>query len=107
MALVDYFLKLDGIDGSSADRDHKDEIEVLSFSWGAVQEGDTGGGGGGGTGKVQLQDFHFTANFNKASPALFLSCASGKHIKQGVLTGRSDRLGGTFYKVTFSDIIIS
>jgi type VI secretion system secreted protein Hcp len=106
MALVDYFLKLDGIDGSSEDREHKDEIEVLSFSWGESIVGDIGGGGGGG-GKVQMQDFHFTANFSKASPALFLTCATGKHIKQGVLTGRSDRLGGAFYKVTLTDVLIS
>lgn len=105
MALVDYFLKLDGIEGESADRDHKGEIEILSWSWGETNLGDTGGGAGGG--KVSIQDFNFTANFNKASPVLFLSCASGRHIKQGVLTGRSDRLGGEFYKVTFTDILVS
>ena len=31
---VDYFLKIDGIDGESQDDKHKDWIEVLSFSWG-------------------------------------------------------------------------
>jgi type VI secretion system secreted protein Hcp len=105
---VDYFLKLDGIEGESTDRDHKGEIDVLSFSWGAAQEGINDGGGGGGTGKVTLQDFHFTANFNKASPALFFACASGKHIKQGVLIGRSDRKGReAFYKVTLTDVLVS
>ena len=108
MALVDYFLKLDGIEGESTDRQHKDEIEILSFSWGEVQEGDTSGGGGGGTGKVIMQDFHFTANFSKASPALFVTCATGKHIKQGVLIGRTDRKGQEdFYKVTLTDVLIT
>src|SRR6266496_2578128 len=100
MALVDYFLKLDGIDGESTDRDHKDAIEILSFSWGVLQETDPAGGGGAG-GKAIVQDFHFTANFSKASPALFLTCATGRHIRQGVLTGRSERLNGEFDKVTF------
>lgn len=36
-ALVDYFLKLDTIDGESTADRHKGEIEVLSFSWGATR----------------------------------------------------------------------
>ena len=32
---VDMFLKLDGIKGESKDDKHKDEIEILSFSWGS------------------------------------------------------------------------
>ena len=34
---ADYFLKLEGIKGESTDDKHKDEIDVLSFSWGASQ----------------------------------------------------------------------
>jgi len=108
MAAVDFFLKLDGIPGDSVDRDHKDEIEILSFSWGVQQTGTSGGGGGGGAGKAVFQDFHFASSFSKASPQLFLSCASGKHIKMATLVGRK---GGDksvdFYKVTLTDIIIS
>ena len=37
MAAVDYFLKLDGIEGESADLTHKGEIDVLSFSWAEAQ----------------------------------------------------------------------
>ena len=37
MAAIDYFLKLDGITGESADSKHKGEIEVLSFSFGETQ----------------------------------------------------------------------
>ncbi len=39
MALVDYFLKIDGIQGESQDKTHKNEIEIESFSWGAIQSG--------------------------------------------------------------------
>ena len=35
----DSFLKIEGIKGESLDSKHKDEIEVLSFSWGATQPG--------------------------------------------------------------------
>ena len=33
---VDYFLKIDGIEGESQDAKHKGEIEVESFGWGAA-----------------------------------------------------------------------
>ena len=34
----DMFLKIDGIKGESNDDKYKDQIEVLSFSWGAHQQ---------------------------------------------------------------------
>ena len=42
MAAIDYFLKLDGITGESADSKHKGEIEVLSFSFAETQVGPIG-----------------------------------------------------------------
>ena len=88
MALVDYFLKIEGIPGESQDAKHKDEIQVLSFSFGESQSGTMAFGGGGGAGKVQMQDFHFMMNVNKASPKLFLACACGEHIPSAILTAR-------------------
>src|SRR6266511_2266728 len=107
MAAVDYFLKMDGIPGDSMDREHKDEIEILSFSLGESIVGDPAGGGGAG-GKVIMQDIHFTANFNKASPVLFKSCATGKHVPSAVLTGRmADQGSMNFYKVKFDDVLVT
>jgi type VI secretion system secreted protein Hcp len=111
MAQVDYFLKLEGIKGESQDDKHKDEIDVLSFSWGVNQTGTMAHGGGGGEGKVQFNDFHFTTKVSKASPTLFLDCASGKHLKEAVVVGETssdvDRGASQFFKYTFSDVIIS
>ena len=76
MAAVDYFLKIDGIDGESQDAKHKNEIHIESWSFGATQGGTSGSGGGGGAGKVSMQDFHFVMGVNKASPKLMLACAS-------------------------------
>jgi type VI secretion system secreted protein Hcp len=108
---VDYFLKIDGIEGESTDSKHKGEIEIESFSWGVSQSGTIGGGGGGGAGKAQFQDFSFTAVESKASPKLFVGCASGEHIKQAVLTGRTGRdfVKGEdiFLKLTLTDVLIS
>ncbi len=54
---VDYFLKLDGIDGESADSNHKNEIQIMSWSWGAANVSSVAGTGGSGAGKVSLGDF--------------------------------------------------
>ena len=86
MAVVDYFLKLEGIDGESEDKTHSKEIHIESWSFGEQQSGTMAHGGGGGAGKVQMHDFHFVMKTNAASPKLFLACASGEHIKKAVLT---------------------
>jgi type VI secretion system secreted protein Hcp len=108
MAAVDYFLKLDGIDGESADHKHKGEIDIQSWSWGASQSGASHGGGGGGAGKVSMQDFHFVMQNSKASPKLMLACASGEHIKKATLICRK---AGTeqqeFLKIEMSDLLVS
>ena len=46
MSAVDYFLKIDGIQGESRDERHKDEIDIESFSWGETQSGSFAAGGG-------------------------------------------------------------
>jgi type VI secretion system secreted protein Hcp len=108
MALFDAFLKIDGIDGESADAKHKGEIDVESWSWVAQQTGTHAHGSGGGAGKVSMDDVHFVMKTSKASPKLMLACASGQHIKKAVLTCR--KAGGEqqeYLKVTFSDLLVS
>jgi type VI secretion system secreted protein Hcp len=105
---ADYFLKIDGIPGESFDDKHKDEIEVMSWSWGATQSGTMGFGGGGGGGKVSMQDFHFAMRYNKASPQLLLSCASGKHIAKAVFIARkAGEEQQEYLKISFSDILVA
>jgi len=108
MAAVDYFLKVEGVDGESADHKHKGEIELESWSWGEAQHGTHASGGGGGAGKVQMQDFHFTTKISKASPKLMLACATGEHIKKAVLIARkAGKEQQEFYKITLSDVLVS
>jgi type VI secretion system secreted protein Hcp len=104
---VDYFLKIDGIDGESTDAKHKNEIEVLSWTWGeSVPVGHPGGGGG--SGKVQMQDLNFNARLSKASPPLLLACASGKHLKSAVLTARkAGKDQQEFLTFSLSDLLVS
>ena len=108
MASVDYFLKIEGIDGESLQKGHEKEIELMSFSWGESNAGSFAVNLGGGSGKVSMQDFHFTVPINKSSPKLFLACATGEHIKSASLTCRkAGKTQQEFLKWKFSDILIS
>ena len=107
--MADYFLRVDGIPGESADTKHKGEIEVLSWSWGETNEAPPRGPGGGvGAGKVEMSDLTVVTSFSKASPQLLLACASGKHFKSAVLAGRKAGKGQADY-LTFSlsDVLVS
>jgi len=108
-AQVDYFLKLDGIDGESTEKGHANEIEVASYSWGVTNPTTAGSGGGAGAGKVVLQDFHFVKQIDKSSPKLLFACATGKHIKSAVLTVRkgNGRGGVDFLVITLEDVLVS
>ena len=82
---IDYFLKLDGVPGESHDATHHNEIDLLSFSWGANQPGNFAQGTGGSGGKVSMSDFSFTMQSCKATTELMAACASGKHIASAIL----------------------
>lgn len=104
----DIFLKLDGIKGESKDKSHKGEIDIESFSWGLANGGAMSYGGGGGAGKVSFQDITVHKIADSSSPSLMQACASGSHIKSGVLTVR--KAGGKqeeFYKISLTNILVS
>jgi type VI secretion system secreted protein Hcp len=108
--VADYFLKIDGVEGESSDLKHKGEIDVESFSWGETlpAAGPTGGGAGAGGGKVAMQDFHFVMKVSKASPTLMLACASGRNLKQAVLTARkAGKDQQEFLRWTFADVLVT
>jgi type VI secretion system secreted protein Hcp len=108
MAAVDFFLKLTGIDGEAQDKKHKNSIDVQTWSWSEQQQGLSNLGGGSGAGKVSGGDFHFTMKVNKASPKLFLACANGEHIKDGLLTARkAGKEQLEFLKIKLTDLLVS
>jgi len=108
VAAVDYFLKIDTIEGEAEDSKHGKEIELHSWSWGEQQMGTHSGNMGGGAGKVSMNDFSFTMTVCKASPKLFLACANGEPFKQAILTCRkAGKEQQEFLKWTFSDLLVS
>jgi len=105
---VDIFLKIDGIPGESHSDKHKDEIDVLAWSWGVSQTGNMHAGGGGGAGRANIQDISFTKNLDKSSPKLFKACSEGAHIQKMVLS--ANKAGGKqmeYLKITLTDCLVS
>ena len=105
---VDFYLKLDAIQGESADDQHKDEIQLLSFSIGASQVTSVAGTGGSGAGKADLSDLSVMKFYDKASPQLFKALISGTHIKTGVLSAVKAGGGGKpFLKLSFDELFVT
>jgi type VI secretion system secreted protein Hcp len=108
MAVADYFLKLDGIQGESKDSKHTNEIQIQSWSVGATNRGSAGVGGGMGSGKVDIADITFTKQICKAGPKLFNYCCSGQPIKTANFVARKagkDQM--EYLKITLTDSIVS
>jgi len=104
---TDTHIKFDGVEGESTHRDHKGEVEILSWSW-AVSNSSHGAGGGSGKGKANPGDFSFTHIYDKASPVLAKKCAQGVHFKEVVVTARKSGEGQKdFLKVTMKEVFIT
>lgn len=105
---VDMFLKIEPIKGESQDDTHKDEIDILAWSWGMSQSGTTHIGGGSGAGKVNVQDLSFTCYFDAATTDLMKFCTTGDHIEEATLVVR--KAGGKaleYVVLTMKDLIVS
>lgn len=106
-AATDMFLKMSGIDGESKDTAHRNEIDVLSWSWGMSQSGGFQTGGRD-TGKVNMQDLSLTKYVDKSSTDLMTHCCSGKHIPEAKLTVRkAGEKPMEYLKITMKDVMVT
>ena len=96
---TDIFAKIGDIKGESLDSKHKNEIEVLSFSWGVANSGSAAPGGGGGAGKATFQDLSIVHGIDRATPELLTACATGLHIKDATITHRKAGEGQQDYLI--------
>ena len=103
----DIFAKLGDIKGESPDDKHKDEIEVLSFSWGVTSLNDPVGPGSA-AGKPAFQNLSITHSIDKASPLLLKACATGMHLKEATITHRKAGKGQQEYLIIkMNDVLIT
>ena len=118
------FLKIEGampaIEGESTYTGHEKEIQVVSFQSGVTQTISIGkGGGGAGAGKAEFSSLKVFKYVDKASPALFVACAAGKHIPTATLfvvsppaataaaLGVAVTASDAFFKIVLTDAFVS
>jgi type VI secretion system secreted protein Hcp len=105
---VDMFIKIKDIKGESTDKVHKEDIDVLAWSWGLSQSGTTHTSTGGGAGKVNVQDLSITKYVDKSTTVLTNACSTGKHIPEAILFIR--KAGDKpleYIKITMTDCIVT
>jgi type VI secretion system secreted protein Hcp len=113
MAVVDIFLKIQGVEGESQDAKHRSEIELTWWGWGVQQSGfsavaHTALALPKGPSKALFQDLTFKHKVDKASPRLITHCAAGTHIPTALLTLRkAGRATVEFLKIKLSDVTVS
>ncbi len=103
---VDFFVAIAGLPGESQDAQFPNTFQALDFSHGAVTSVSPTNTGGG-VGKVKPQPFVFVKRVDKATPALFKACATGKHFATVRLTARKRVEKVKFLEITVRDVFIS
>lgn len=109
-AANDMFLKIDGIEGESVDKAHRNEIDVLAWSFGGSQSGDTQTGARRGAGKTDIQDLSITKWIDSATPKLMETMVSGRHYENATLTLRRAGARGNqaeYFVMIMEDVIVT
>jgi type VI secretion system secreted protein Hcp len=85
--MFDAYLSIDGIKGESQEDQHKDWIEVLSYSHKVTQPTSStrSSSGGGTTGSSEHGDILITKYVDMASPKLYDAVSTGKHFKKAAI----------------------
>jgi type VI secretion system secreted protein Hcp len=105
---VDMFIKIGDIKGEARDKVHKEEVDVLAWSWGMSNSGSAHVGGGVGAGKANVQDLSLTKYIDKSSCDLMLACCTGKHYTDATLVVR--KAGTTpleYLTITMSEVMVT
>jgi type VI secretion system secreted protein Hcp len=79
------FLRIDGVEGGSLDKAHKNEIEVLDWNWGMRQPDAAAGAHGAGAARVSVDGIQMTKAVDVASPKLVQACCMGRHFSEARL----------------------
>jgi type VI secretion system secreted protein Hcp len=105
---IEYFLKLDGIQGESLAAKHQNEIELHSWSWGSTSPRDMATNMS--AGKVEVHLLNIQKPTDKSSPKLLGYCCSLKNIATGVLTcckSTGDSNPADFMTIKLTNVVVS
>lgn len=105
------YLKIDGVDGESREKNHENWIDLLSYKQGISAES---GAATGATriraGKTSFSDLVIVKKIDRASPVLMQKCATGEVIPKLELEITAPNRNGTtsiLYKVTLNEVRIT
>ena len=106
MALVDMFLKLDGVDGESNDPEHNNEIQIDSFRVNAVSPRDAFTNEA--QGAIRMSHLTIRTKIDKSTPKLFQKAARNEKIPSAILACRkAGKNQFEYFKVTLSEVLVA
>lgn len=104
------FIKFDGIEGESLDKDHKGWINVLSFSQTIHQPGGNATGTARRRGDVILDDLQVSKLLDKSSPKIAEAVCSGKvfpKVEIELTASYTDAGRVTYYRYELKNVLVS
>ena len=104
------YIKFDGVDGESLDKDHSKWSDIQSFSQGMHQPGASATGAARRRGDVILDALHVSKELDKASPKLAEAVCKGKVFPKVEihLTGSTSDSGRTtYYAYELKNVLVS
>lgn len=98
------FLRLDGIPGESADQQHREWIDAVSFRLGASVGNPSEGLPA--AARAQLDELRIGKAVDAASPRLLEACLAGRHIKEAVVEVMRLPTRTKYLEYRFSDVFV-
>jgi type VI secretion system secreted protein Hcp len=107
LASMDLFLRLTSATGESVDPAHAQDIELLSWQWGAANSSTTHVGGAA-AGKPTFQNLSLSKFVDRSTPVLMSAVAKGTHIERAILYVRATGPRPVeFYKVVCENLLVT
>jgi len=101
-ASVDAYLKIDGVDGESIHKDHKDWLDVTALSVGGQSTGSASDAR-----KVTYHPFTITRRVDKASARLAQACVKGVHFPTVAVELTAENEHAVVWRVVLKDVVVS
>jgi len=104
---TDNYMQIKGIEGTATDDQHKNWIEVQSYSWGVSQSASVAQST---AGRASLQDLSLVKEMDGSSAKIAEECAKGTHfdeVKLDVCRATGEGKQTTFMQYTLQDVVIS
>jgi VCBS repeat-containing protein len=101
---TEFFLKLDGILGSSADEEHQNEFDVVGYEFDLLTTPGTGSGGG--SGKTTFSPLVIELEPSSGLVALLDKIASGEHIPSATFTASKPGTNFDYQTIKLTDVTI-